>query len=560
MTICSLVVSGSMVLPLLALLVITPAAETAGQTGGDDIFPEAEFVVAPCCTGTVEHPGADTVLLASQAQAIRWEGEPFDEETMRRIRERAAINPPIGRDLGQPIGEDTIQPSAPKIRTKFNGHDLASVGGWLPPDTQVAAGPDHVLQAVNSALQLSNKTGGEVIRQTSNEHFGLDAAEFLFDPKVHYDPQSGRFFVLFVRKKDKGKISQILLSVSRSSSPSSLTNANWCNYSINARKGNTWADYPGLGMNEQWVAINTNNFSFMKDSFKESLFFVTDTATIVDNTTNCPNITIFRLRPKKKDNSRRWIFTPQVAQHHTATNIAGTPLFAVNSQYGSGTGYALWRITNGERDKPRLNHDVITASGYRFPPNAMQKGSKIPLDTLGNRMMAQVVYRDGQLWLAHTSGCTVGTGTELLSCIRVVQMFPTANGATVGFEDLFGIADHYVWVPGISVTASGDVIVAFQYAGKKKHLSIAYNGLRQGAARFGPARLPELFDREKVLASGKCTVEGGSGGGEYAARTGDYVGVISDPSSSKDVWISGEFSGKSAGVCDWFTKIARVSY
>ena len=264
---------------------------------------------------------------------------------------------------------------------------------------------------------------------------------------------------------------------------------------------------PGLGMNEQWVAINTNNFSFRKASFKESLFFVTDTATIVDNATNCPNITTFRLRPKKKDNSGRRVFTPQVAQHHTATNIAGTPLFAVNSQYGGGTGYALWRITNGEGAKPRLNHDVITASGYGYPPNAMQKGSEIPLDTLGDRMMAQIVYRDGQLWLAHTISCTVGTGTELLSCIRVVQMFPTANGATVGFEDLFGIAHHYVWVPGIAVTASEDVIAAFQYAGKKKHLSIAYNGLKQGAARFGPARRPELFDRKKVLASGKCTVE-----------------------------------------------------
>ena len=330
--------------------------------------------------------------------------------------------------------------------------------------------------------------------------------------------------------------------------------------SINARKGNTWADYPGLGMNEQWVAINTNNFSFRKASFKESLFFVTDTATIVDNATNCPNITTFRLRAKKKDNSGRRVFTPQVAQHHTATNIAGTPLFAVNSQYGGGTGYALWRITKGEGAKPRLNHDVITASGYGLPPNAMQKGSEIPLDTLGDRMMAQIVYRDGQLWLAHTSSCTIGTGTELLSCIRVVQMFPAANGATVGFEDLFGFVDHYVWVPGIAVTASGDVIAAFQYAGKKKHLSIAYNGLKQGAARFGPARRPELFDRKKVLASGKCTVDEGSEGGEYGERTGDYVGVISDPSSSKNVWISGEFSGKSAGSCDWFTKIARVSY
>ncbi len=247
-----------------------------------------------------------------------------------------------------------------------------------------------------------------------------------------------------------------------------------------------------------------------------------------------------------------------------AANIAGTPLFAINTPLvGFAEHYALWRITNGaragERAKPRVSHEIITTNGYTFAPPAHQKGSDKDIATLGHRMMAQVVYRDGQLWFAHASGCIFGSNTEdVFSCIRVRQLLPTGNGAAVGFEDLFGVFDHFAWMPGIAVTSGGDVVVAFQYGGKKKRLSLAYNGLKKGAARFGPARLPAGFDKQKFLASGKCSKELPED--EDSVRTGDYVGVTSDPSSTKDVWISGEFGAKVAGDCAWSSKIARVSY
>ena len=150
-------------------------------------------------------------------------------------------------------GEAPLLPSAPRARSRFEGLDANEAGGFSPPDTIVAAGPNEVLEATNSALRLSSRANRDVEIQSLNDHFGVAPANVVFDPKVYFDRLSNRFFVVALSQTESPNTGFIYLSVSRSSSVVSLSNG-WCNYRIRSKRSNAWADYPGLGMNERWVA------------------------------------------------------------------------------------------------------------------------------------------------------------------------------------------------------------------------------------------------------------------------------------------------------------------
>lgn len=562
---------GFAVAAALAVPAFAPAFAPAQAPGSrpaarqSELLPDAELQVRPCCRPMIQHADPEWSPPARAVAVAPPEGQPYDEPRIERLRVRARVAAPDARAVEEiaPPAVPEPAPRAPGVRTRFNGLHFGQTGGFVPPDTQIAAGPGRLLQATNSAVQLSDKSGKGVLRQSAGEHFGEDDSAFLFDPKVHYDPLSERFFLLFMQLDTARRKSFILMSVSRSGNPATLGDQDWCNYRIKSKKGTSWADYPGLGMNESWVAISTNNFKFSNDSFKQSVFWVMDKAQLVDNAASCPAIAVSRI-PTRRDNQGSRVFTPQVAQHQEPSGVAGSPLFAVNTQFkGFSDQYVLWRIgaqagRDGARAKPKATRAQVTGSGYAFPPEASQKGSDKGVDAGDVRVMQQLVFIDGQLWVVHTSGCVFEDDGEVFSCVRVARIEPDDTGAVVTFEDLFGVDQHFLFWPGIGVASGGDVVAAFQISGAKQHLGMAYNGLRQGTAAFGPVmRLADDFDNIRVVAKGKCATE--KPASNVLVRTGDYVGVSPDPDSG-DVWISGELAARVQGSCAWKTKIVRVGY
>ena len=460
-------------------------------------------------------------------------------------------------------------PAAPRMRRKFEGLNQKTAGGhgftWFPLDTIVAAGPNEVLEATNSALRLSSRANKDVEIQTLNDHFGVKSSRAeprgsgsarlagnLFDPKTYFDRLSNRFFVVALLQNDKPNESFIYLSVSRSSSVVSLENG-WCNYRIRGKRSNSWADYPGLGMNGSWLAISANNFKFNNKggTFQNVYLYVVDKVSLVDNASSCPKLKLFVFKAPKVPGDF-WDYkadTVQPAQHYTESNLPGDPLFFVST--GISPDYVLWSITAGSSSaavkRPTLSRILLQGHRYSTPPNAQQKGGGVLLDTADTRMM-QVAFRDGDLWATHATACNVGAGpTE--SCISVLQItVPSAISGTVDFQQIYGRKNEFFWWPGIAVNKLGDIVVVFQRSSKKMFLSTAYTGKK--------ARNKKM-DAVRVLAKGRCNSQDiGSG----TARTGDYVGAQTDPLDNLSFWIAGEFSKKVRGLsgCSWSTQIATV--
>ena len=349
---------------LISFLGSTLAAEETYQPESVQILePDCEKCVA---TGSEEVPKKRT----------HRQGRFYEEEALKVIKEHARYNPaaPAGMEVLQwkHIGPE---PAAPPLRSAFDGLNMRAAQNFFPPDTQIAVGPNHVLQATNGGIRLSSKTNTNVSTVSLNTFFQKPGA-FLFDPKLFYDPFGDRFFVVVLEFKESPQTSLVRIAVSQSSSPASLTSG-WCRYSYSGKVSGTWADYPSLGMNEKWMAIHTNNFNFSNNFYARSLVKVADKSGLVNNASNCPKLKLFTFGfpfPAAGISG-----TIQFAQTLTRTSLPGTPLFAASTLAGDAAIYDNWRVSG--TGNPTLTKLRLASRPYTTPPDAKHKGAGQDYDT-----------------------------------------------------------------------------------------------------------------------------------------------------------------------------------
>lgn len=136
--------------------------------------------------------------------------------------------------------------------------------GWIPPDPDLAVGPNNVVAVVNASIGFFSKTGTNTFLQASTTFFsGLGATSFQFDPKCFYDRVHDRFVISFVEQQDNPNVSKLLVAVSDDGNPTGT----WYRYRIesmlNVGGTNYWLDYPGLGYNKDAIVVCGNMFGFV---------------------------------------------------------------------------------------------------------------------------------------------------------------------------------------------------------------------------------------------------------------------------------------------------------
>ena len=440
----------------------TSAAQDSGESSqrgpaGETFAPIAIEELEPCCVSTLSERDGQSGRVSGKVAMPR--GERVDPATYRRLKRQADFDPRVPTGSEVALAEEArMLPSAPRARSRFEGLDANEAGGFFPPDTIVAAGPNEVLEATNSALRLSSRANRDVEIQSLNDHFGVAPSQprssgsarlagDLFDPKVYFDRLSNRFFIVALFQNEGPNQSFIYLSVSRSSSVVSLEEG-WCNYRILGKRSKSWADFPGFGVNGSWVAVSANNFRFSSGRFFNVYLFVVDKIPLVDNATSCPKLTLFVFKAPQEAAGGK-AFTVQPAQHYTESNLPGDPLFFVSS--GFFDEYGLWQITAGPSSaavkRPSLSRITLLGDDHNLPPNAFQKGGGVRLDT-GLNDILQAAFRDGELWATQTTGCSLGGGANE-SCIRVLQITPggtsgsLAPSGTIDFQETFGRKNEY---------------------------------------------------------------------------------------------------------------------
>jgi hypothetical protein len=136
----------------------------------------------------------DAALLAAEKQALaKGGGKPTPSASPSPSPVPTATPTPSASPSPVPTATPTASLST---KASFNGIGLLASGGYVPPDTQVAADSSYVFEAVNLEGEIFSKTGGAVKSFSLYSFFNISTSHSITDPRVVYDATSGHWFAI----------------------------------------------------------------------------------------------------------------------------------------------------------------------------------------------------------------------------------------------------------------------------------------------------------------------------------------------------------------------------
>lgn len=396
-------------------------------------------------------------------------------------------------------------------------------GGWIPPDTQVGVGPNHIVEAVNLEMRIWTKAGGAVSTSSLNSFFGTSAQ--LSDPKIRFDAQSGRWFIAAISYNTSFTAGAWRLAVSTSPDPTTFV-------LYTAATSKSAPDFPALGINGDKVVLTAN--AFRGNSFLGTEFLVIKKADLVSGTSAASSY----FAPPQG------LFTIQPAQSLSSTCTVACPFYMASVAYNSATSIRVWSL----QGVPGVGVGVTVATtnlpinSLASPPDAQQLGTSTLIQTNDNRLL-DAVWANGALWVSATSACVPSQDTQTRACLRFIR-FSTTSGITKSQDFDFGQSGLYYYYPAIQIDGSGNLISVFSGSSTGLFAGVYASGQR-------PADGANSFQSPVLIKSGENSYT------PFASRWGDYSGASIDPSSTGIVWVAGEYA-RIEGGSEWGTWITPV--
>jgi hypothetical protein len=443
-------------------------------------------------------------------------GLEVPEGDMESLKWTAALrSTPGGGEVHYDTG--SVASLAPTQNIGFNG---IGQNGWIPYDAAIAVGPNHVLVMTNAEWAVYSRTGGLLTLNTFASWWGTVAGT-PFDPKCVYDPLSGRFVMLAVSKGSS--TAYYHLSVSNTNDPTGA----WFSYRLDATldgssaTGN-WADFPGLGYDEDTLYITSNQFTLSGNSFRYAKIRIIDKAAAYGG-----GLTTWTDFVGLLNSDSTKAFTVQPARALSATSGSN---YLLNTRSGGGTSVTLWRIDNAPASPTLVRQATLAVGTYSVPPDAPQAGTSTLVATNDSRAY-DVVLQNG---IMHTA---FGEAYSGLAAIRYLRIAVASNA--VQKDITYTSAGLHYYFPAVTTDASSNVYFVFNRSSASEYVSVQQTGMTASEAVIEPSAL----------------VYAGLGS-NTTGRWGDYSGIATDPANPNTAWIYG---GYATGSNSWATRVASVS-
>lgn len=439
---------------------------------------------------------------------------------------------------------------------------------FRPPDTMGAIGTTQYLETTNGSITVYNRTSGAVQSRVDMTSFwataGLPGGAG-GDQRVLFDLYSNRWIVAgFGATPDR-------INIAVSDTADALGTWRSTQYvGYVAPAGFTGiADYPTLAMDDRGVYIGTNNFARSiatgSTSFRGTTMTVIPRADLFGGAPTTANRTMFDHAPTVADVGA-YGFTMQGAVNWqgNATNTA--PVLAA-SVIDYNLKFHTLSGVNGPGATQSGASDVLVPL-YGDPAPARQPDGTRLVDTLGDRISANVYQYNGRLYAVHT---VTPLGTDY-TAVRW-NVVDAATGTYLASGEIGEVGFDY-YEGSIAVNALGQVVIGYNRSGgADKGLDGRIGFFARGfdinevtglLDPIGAEMMLRMSDVSDYRCGARTIIDT-----TCRQRWGDYSAVTLDPNDPYTFWAIGEYAadwallpgtGLTTERAVWHTYIAAITF
>ncbi|MGB8647721.1 MAG: hypothetical protein WCF84_20980 [Anaerolineae bacterium] len=480
-----------------------------------------------------------------------------------------------GPDLAVQAAAPTRQMPTPNLT--FKGLDFAAWGAGWPPDTNGAVGPNHFIQTVNTSIGIYNKSGTRLYAArfdnfwTAAGSTGTPCTGHNYgDPVVIYDALADRWIITdFAFAVDSAGNTlppyYECIAVSKTGDPVS---GGWYFYPLLADNSD-FSDYPKFGVWPDAYYMTANMFSgaapdeggdgnstvHSPTAFIGARVWALDRAKMINGQSITPiyfdtgpsyggllpSNLLGALPPSGSPNYVAAIDSPSSNTIHV-WKFHFDPVTLPNSWFGASSSNS--------------NPVDVAVAAFVQPCNSggtracvPQKGSTEKVDSLGDRLLMQLQYRNlsgvESLWVAHTVANSTSVGTP--TGIRWYQLDVTGGTPSLVQQSTFNPGDGlYRWLPSLAVDKFGNMAVGYSTSSSTTYPALAYTG------RLSSDPAGTLGQGENMLFAGTGSQLNGYN------RWGDYSAMSIDPTDDCTFWYTNEYYASTGR--SWQTRIGYFRF
>ena len=429
----------------------------------------------------------------------------------------------------------------------------------IPPDTDGAAGPNHVVTMLNSQVLVQSRTGAVLVNAVTLNNFWSPLSPSFtdtFDPRILYDSGSDRW-IASVAVHGQSAQSALLVAVTQTGDPGGT----WNYYQINANDATTsasqavWADYPELGFNANWVVVGVNMFRVRgTNTYVHTNLYVFQKADL-SNPKGTGAHVIFsddqgELAPVMDfDNQANTLYLMQEFASGFGPGGGGSLRISklegpVGSETFSGGNGGLIQVSDGWADSG--------PGGDDFAP---QLGTSVKIDT-GDSRLLNCLLRSGKIWCAHNVFLPAAAPTR--SAAQWFEIDPSSKPPQVvqlgRIDDPAGT--YFYAYPSIAVNKNGDALLGYTRFSANDYPSAEFSF--RTAADPSNAMQPEVMFKQ---GEASYIAVGASSGSN---RWGDYSATLVDPANDLAFWTLQEYastppSGRARQFGTWWAQVPAPS-
>jgi hypothetical protein len=461
-------------------------------------------------------------------------GKPTPKPTPTPTPTPTPVPSPVPISSGVSIPVPTV--------TSFDAMNLFSGGGYVPPDTTVAAGVSGaetlVLEAVNSLGTVYDTAGFSSVNLNTTACTTNTSTDSVSDPRVLSD--SGRWFISTTTFAPAADESWNLLF---STGIDPVSSSWYCliipTSTILNPDGTTgnFPDFPKIGINSNKVVLTGDAFSPVGSGYKfqGTEFVVINKASLLSG-----SVSVALFAPNQGD------FAIEPAQQINSTTDS-LYMAAVNSALASASILDVWTVTGVPGGTLQTTVTPLSIATISFPPNAQQKGTSALIDTNDDSLL-DAVFRQGSpgsLWVSANDGCTPPGDSALRSCLRFINVSIGTGGMSVAQDFDYADRNTHYYYPAIRTDKSGNLYAAFTGSSSATYAS-AYAGMQLSGN-------PNALTNLSIIRAGDNPYT------LSPPRWGDYSGAGVDPDDAS-VWLGAEYATGLPPVLPsyWGTAIAHA--